>query len=247
LGLSHVFGEARDLGSQTSYWRKQGWAEVFSFDLPVPTEKRRSLLFHRCARTLKLCYLQPKGLATDAGLEFLSHGPGKHPPPRKPALQLAFAGPSSFRWRDPGGNEGLVGDAFSFPVTIALETFQPADAADLLQRLGFSFLFFSEREREVLAHWVPEETGGWVLKTPLFPRRGVRVLLRKSGRKAPAPLVDQGGWSGFSMLTKNIQEVARRVRLMSPQRVRLPNGEERRVVFVRHAGVLMEIIQVIRS
>lgn len=259
LGLSHLFGETLNMDQRVSYWQAQGLLIDFSLDLPVPEEKRKRLLNNQSARWARLVYMRFPSSAGGWGLEFVTHAPPEQAPLRgtcvdknveeeiKPsvgtAIRLAVQAPRPAKWRDPDGGELIFETRLCVPTSVLVKT--PSIDADgaVLETLGFVHTPFSVQEMELLKGLCPGVGGGWFFQSPLFPQRAVRVVLEPESRRAGTPKVDDLGFSGISLLTKDLDEVGRHLPLAGRQRFRL-DSREHEVAFYGGQGLVVEMLQV---
>lgn len=232
LGLSHVFGETRDISSVTSYWESRGWRKTLSLSLDVPPDKRE-ILRNRQATNVALDYFEQSSVAGAPGIEFVTHSPTERAerggaPASTVRLQIPGSAPATHR--DPDGNTIVERPDIERP-HIEWSVPDVHAARHHLRQLGFA-------QREASNEALTLES--------LFARRSLTLALVSAPERSSLPLVDDGGWNGLSLLVRDLDTMAAKVQLRSHQVFSQGPSEDREVAFFAGDGLLIEFLAIRR-
>lgn len=230
LGLSHVFGETLDFDATVEFWLARGWRSAMKLDLPVPTAKR-ALLRRKDATNVRLQYLERVGSPAAPGLEFIHHTPGVSASTSAPPLRLRIRSTRDVDHKDPSGND--LKEAVTLERTIVEITVADIQSARLrLLELGFA----------------PQNSDGEVLTLSprLMPHRAFSIALRDGGERSAEPFVDDVGWSGLSLLVRDLDQVSSRLPLIARQTFSASGNDRREVGFFCDGGLLIEFLAIRR-
>lgn len=246
LGLSHIYGETKDLNNQVAFWQSKGLKLKFSWRLPVPYEKQQILLNNPDARYVDLKYLSFGEDNIGTGIEFVNHQPSSkmENPMRGSALTLALQGSKYQKITDLEGNTCIIDPQLSYPVTVIATTPDTQASGNLLSILGFQSIksFFENGDK--LGQLCSTVDQCWVLQLPLFPRLSVRVVLIEEKDQPRVTKIDKIGWNGFSFLTSDLDLVSTRLPLKAYQRITSDDGRMREAAFYNEDGLLIEFLKI---
>ena len=239
VGLSHIFGETRNLPGQVAFWENAGLRLNFRCQLPVPDEKREKLLHNKKSDRVDLSYMSFGGpTGPRVGIEMISHLPlvdarkGSSRP--KPGISLFLNQDISQTITDPDGNQIHFGRAFSVPPTVTVTTPDAYSTGQLLSLLGFMAVNTAGAE------------SSWSFQLPLFPKLSVQVILKEDESSPAIPKVDEGGWNGLSFLVSDLSFVSRYLPLCGHQTFETDSESKKEIAFYAGNGLLLEFLMISR-
>lgn len=240
IGLSHIFGETKNMWKEIDFWIQAGMRLDFSCRLPVPAEKRHDLLLDPTCEFVELSYLSFKDSSVKGpGIEMISHHPSSDPgrasPFSHPAVRLVLPDSKSDHITDPDGNQlGFDKDLTHLP-TVILATPDTAAAGQVLSLLGF--------QRTTDAGMA----NTWSFRLSLFPNLATCVRFVEDKSRPRQPKVDNLGWSGLSFLTPDISRVAGMLPLRGHQNFQTDDKNKKEIAFYSGAGLLLEFLMITRQ
>jgi hypothetical protein len=246
IGLSHVYGETDDLEAQDVFWTARSLRPSFRTTLPVPEEKRTRLLDNQAATQIELRYFDSSARGGSPGFEFIQHRPAPAAGIRKdiPNLRVAISSPHQSLATDPDGNVLICNSLIPAGTVVRVGVPDVAAARDILTALGFrSRADALDFDRAIFGSYptVPVELFEFAL--PLFPTMSIQLILHSDDKVPLRRPIDSRGWQGISLLTRDIEEVARRIPVVAVQHINLGKTGPCDVGFFCGAGLLFEFLQ----
>ena len=246
LGLSHIYGETRNIDQQVAFWQRNGFALDFKMKLPVPSQKQQALLNNHNAREVNLHYLKFTGIESAPGIEFLNHLPADSQTLQDfpSGLTLVIRGNQLKQITDYENNRVIIYPHLFAPALSMISTPDVKASSDLLEVLGF------QRKKLELAFWedmpknVPRTEFYWELNLPLFPRLAVPLILIEDRARPVFPKVDDVGFVGLSLVTRSFEEIEKHFPISCYQKFVSPKGNAMEIAFLNDSGLLIEFLKI---
>jgi hypothetical protein len=240
LGFSHIWGESCQIDAVAKFWAQHGFTFGFSEQYQIPTAKR-PLLHPSTSAHLRLDYYSS---ASGLGLEFLNHG-GDGAALRLPTPLIQPVIKSYLQreiLKDPDGNSILSLPDQKRSHILIVRVRDIKIASELLQLAGFTRMEMRIDEVSEL-ELTGDDIQSWTIRVPLFQRRELTMILRQSPEYPANPKVDTPGFSGISLLARDLDAIDRILPLTARESCKAgPNKIE--VAFNNQYGILFEFLRI---
>ena len=135
LGLSHLFGEGRNILASIEILQTNGFKLEFDGNFPVGTTKRDNLLHNKSCTTAQMFYLSAKE-TIPFGIEYLDHHSfQKQDSSRR--ISISAQSKSEIRITDADGNMIHLSPQNSKTTKLSVPVFKAQIAKQILESLGF--------------------------------------------------------------------------------------------------------------
>lgn len=238
IGLSHLYGECRDLARTTQFWKKQNLTYQ-EFQLPVTTEKSQHLLSSPATTTI-LRYFKTQG----PGFEFLEHSPKRSlTSDSKPLIEIFFYSVTASLIEDPDKNLVVYDPSLTVPVTLKVRVQSVKRAASFFEDFGFEEAHLTPDEAVLLE--IEETALSFKIEPPLFPQMRCRIVLVEDASVEVQPKIDHLGLSGLSFIVSSLDETEKVIALKAHQDFEDPLSLKR-VAFTNEFGVMIEFLEIVK-